>query len=143
MRKLAWFLIILAILTPTIIAAGLAYPPFGEGLHYVFITVIGEGAANLATQAVIGLFVWGSVNGLQAAAVLIGIWIVGGVMWVAIKRFLWDRRPSIIKKAETKIYQHEPTPSLPQVSSEPVPQAISAPKLETKPEPVKEEVVAT
>ena len=138
MRKLAWFVIGLAVLTPTIIAAGLAYAPFGDALHYFFITFIGEGGANLATQAVTGLFLWGSANGLQAAAVLIGIWISGGIMWVAVKKFLWDRRPSIIKKAEQTIYQHAPTPSLPQVSTEPVPQVISNPK----PEPVKEEVVA-
>lgn len=87
--------------------------------------------------ALTGLFAWGAVNGLQAGAVLASIWIVGGVMWLCIKKFLWDRRPGIMKTAESKIYQHEPTPTLPQVTPEPIPQAVK-PQME-KP---KEEVPA-
>ncbi len=134
MRKLAWFAIFLAILTPTIIAAGLAYPPFGESLHYLFVTVIGEGTANLLLGAITGLFLWGAVNGLQAAAVFVGLLITGGVIWVCIKKFLWDRRPRIMKTAEAKTYPHAPTPSMPQVTPELVPQAVSKPESEPKKE---------
>ena len=137
MRKLAWFIIFLAILTPTIIAAGLAYPPFGENLHYLFVNVLGEGTANLLLGAITGLFLWGTVNGLQAAAVFAGLLITGGIIFVCIKKFLWDRRPSIMKIAETKIYQHAPAPTLPQVTPEPVPQIIKS-----EPETKKEEVPA-
>jgi predicted lipid-binding transport protein (Tim44 family) len=139
MRKLAWFIIILAILTPTIIACGLAIPTFGENLHYLFVKVLGEGTANLLLGAITGLFLWGTVNGLQAAAVFVGLLITGGVIWVCIKKFLWDRRPRLMKTAEQKIYQHTPIAALPQVTAEPVPQAITKPELEAK----KEEATAS
>lgn len=139
MRKLAWFIILLAILTPTIIACGLAYPPFGEGLHYVFINVLGEGTANLLLGAITGLFVWGAVNGLQAAAVFVGLLITGGVIWVCIKKFLWDRRPKIMKTADAKIYQHQPAATLPQVTPEPVPQQIVKSEPEKKEEALQSE----
>jgi predicted lipid-binding transport protein (Tim44 family) len=139
MRKLAWFIILLAILTPTIIACGLAIPSFGEGLHYVFVKVLGEGTANLLLGAISGLFLWGAANGLQAAAVFFGIMIFGGVTWICIKKFLWDRRPRLMKTAEQKIYQHQPVVALPQVTAEPVPPQIVKPEPETK----KEEATAS
>ena len=136
MRKLVWFLIFLAILTPSLIACGLAYQPFGDGLHYVFVELIGTGTLNLLVGALTGLFAWGAVNGLQAAAVLFSVWIIGGVMWLSIKKFLWDRIPHVKKTVQDKTYQHAPASSLPQVTPEPVPEQI---KSESK----KEEVVAS
>jgi hypothetical protein len=104
-------------------------------LHYAFVEVIGLGTLNLIVGALTGLFLWGSANGLQATAVLATLWIIGGVMWLVIKKYAWDRRPSIMKTAEAKIYQHEPVASIPQVTPEPVPQVI-------KPEEPKQETAA-
>lgn len=124
MRKLAWFLIILVAFGWALTIAGVLWSPVGDALHYLFIDLIGIGGANLIVGALTGLCLWGSVSGLQAIAVLAGTLIVGGVFWVCIKKFLWDRRPSILKSAESKIYQHEPAAALPQVTPEPVPKQI-------------------
>jgi hypothetical protein len=98
MRKVYWLLIFLIGFIPSLIAFGLAYQPLGDFLHYVFVQLIGEGSLNLLVGALTGLFLWGSINGLQAGAVLIGIWIIGGVMWLLIKKYAWDKRPSVMKK---------------------------------------------
>jgi predicted lipid-binding transport protein (Tim44 family) len=138
LRKLAWLIIILAVLTPTIIACGLAYPPFGDGLRYVFVEIIGVGTANLLVGALTGLFLWGSMNGLQAAAVLVSVWIIGGVMWLVIKKYAWDKRPQILKKVSISsgtatVVREEPRDVIMTETASPT---------KTKPEELKKEEVA-
>jgi hypothetical protein len=132
-RKLAWFLIILFSSIPWIIALGLWIPPFGQLLHYIFVTIIGEGGANLIVGAFTGLFFWGSINGLQAGAVLCGIGLGSVLIWTLFLKIVWNKRPKIMKSAEAKIYQHAPAPTLPQVTPESVPQ-ITKPEEEVKKE---------
>jgi hypothetical protein len=120
-RRLGYFGIALIILIPSIIAAGLYWPdPVGNGLHLIFVKMIGEGGANLIVGLLTGLLLWGSLSGLNAGAVLIGTLIFGWILGITFKK-LWDRRPTIMKTAQDKLYQHAPQQSLPQVNQEPLP----------------------
>ena len=102
MRKwLAIFIVALIILGMALTIVGLAVPSVGEGLHYLFIKVIGEGGATWFSGLVSGVLTWGASGGLLTAAAIflpplfVGIFIAGAV------HKLWQKRPSFLGGQKT------------------------------------------
>jgi hypothetical protein len=138
MRKLAWFIIFLAILTPSLVALGLAVPAAGDAMHYFFVDLLGIGTMNVLVGAATAFLYWGSINGLQAAAVILSLWIFGGIVWVLVKKYLWDI-PHTVKQAISK------TPISTAVREEPrdivMAESPASTKTAATPQQPKEEVV--
>ncbi|RLC88058.1 MAG: hypothetical protein DRJ03_04110 [Chloroflexi bacterium] len=131
MRKLAWFLIILAVLTPTIYALCLQYPDtVGATLHQIFLVTIPTAISSTLT----GLMAWGAASGWQAAAVVLAVFVIGNIFWIGFRRLIWKRTPAVTKTVTQRIYQHAPTPTLPQVAVEPTPPPAPQPTPEPQPE---------
>ncbi len=124
-RKLAWFLIMLAVLTPTVYALCLTYPDtLGAALYTFFLVTI----PNAISEALTGLMIWGAASAWQAATVVIAVFVVGNIFWMGFRKLIWKRTPTVTKTVTQRIYQHAPTPTLPQVAVEPTPPQPTTPE---------------
>jgi len=117
MRKLAWFVIIVLIVSLAIAIGCLLSPTFSAGMYNIGVNTIGLGLVKIITGLMTGMMAWGSINLAQATAVALGWGIGFTILWLLVlRKYIWNplrNAPSAIK-GTTVTLRGGPEPELPQ-----------------------------
>lgn len=101
-RKLAKILIAIVFIGMLLTILGLVLPPLGAGLHYVFISVIGQGLYDALSGALSAALTWGASGGLLTAAAIFLPPFVFGIIISATIHQLWKKHMPVILGGQPK-----------------------------------------